>query len=608
MQDSPNLNEGSLEAVLIFFDRDFSPREPVIRSVLTMMTVRGRPYRQWMTKQTRVGSATHPKAQEPHVALDIARAQLGKLISNQVDSDRVEIMPLGDGYGAPGVIVAYWSPEPQIQQISPTQPPTMATSDVLPQTAPTGVNHRRDAVAPESQNAPQPAQQDPALTPPITNKQSSGAVATKSDIEILKQQRNIDGLIAAFSSDDPELRQHAIDALVDLRDEAAVDPLVVALGHADRHVRWAAAKTLGRLDSQRAISALSIALNDPSALVKVTAAEAINRLSGSIVVEQLLSPQQVPDNSIGLWQGLPRWFRVIASVAGAIVLLGGILLGFLAFVVRSNQGTTTPGVVISTPSAGSIAVVDLTTTARDVSVDIATPIPTGTPIPPTPTAMPRTGLAVASIPVGSEVFVASLSDLEIALSDDAEHDTATRALLGFRRLSDSDTFKISNVVNNKYRRGVTPLLLPLKPGNYVVFLSVPASVQMPSDKDVLDWFETDYTHGTTWDGLFDGHNGRAYLIEIVDGKINHLTLPWQRKGASLDEIEKIYPIQDTFNIDEQEIKAKIIDTIPDNDIPIVLRLLHKGGKVIYRDGKQLWTIEINPSTGSLWTFLGWKEN
>jgi len=199
-----------------------------------------------------------------------------------------------------------------------------------------------------------------------------------------------------------------------------------------------------------------------------------------------------------------------------------------------------------------------------------------------------------------------MNELGIRLNDAPEKDAVARRLLGVNRLNSmQDTFGAMGVVNSKYHRGVTPLSLSLQPGNYIVYLEVPSEVHITGD--LIKWLENDSIHGPAIMGLISGHNGAAYLVEIIDGEPNHLTQIWQPKNATLSGIEAIYPVKEVFPVDEREITPKLSDAIPPNDITTIIRLLRKGGKVVYRKGNKRTILEVD-AQGKLTTIVTYQDD
>jgi len=63
----------------------------------------------------------------------------------------------------------------------------------------------------------------------------------KPNVEKLKKERNVNGLIKALRHKDSLIRLRAAEALGSIRDKKAVEPLIQALKDEVPRVRWSAA-------------------------------------------------------------------------------------------------------------------------------------------------------------------------------------------------------------------------------------------------------------------------------------------------------------------------------------------------------------------------------
>lgn len=195
----------------------------------------------------------------------------------------------------------------------------------------------------------------------------------------------------------------------------------------------------------------------------------------------------------------------------------------------------------------------------------------------------------------------------IQLQDDPNWDAVTRQLLGANRLRGTAQFGLTEVVNGKYLRGKTPLKLALKPGNYAVFVEIAPSAPIQDRERLFDELERDSVHGPSLTGKISGLYGNVYLIEILEGKFNRLIQLWQPIRAPLEEIEKFYPTNETFQVNDAKGKAALEGNVPSNTIPTLLRLLRKGGKAVYRQGNTRTIMQVNPLTGDIDTVLKYQD-
>jgi len=239
-------------------------------------------------------------------------------------------------------------------------------------------------------------------------------------------------------------------------------------------------------------------------------------------------------------------------------------------------------------------------------------------------------LSISSIPTGSEVFVAGVDELGIKLNDRPEWNHVVRRGIGLGRLGvvsrlghledprgqkSTEIVKIAKVVDEKYKQGVTPVSLSLKPGNYVVLLAMPPTapaLMANAGERLSEVVENDSVHGwpiwLTNMGAVGGPKRpcRAYLIELLAGQSDSLIQVWQRIGASLGELEQMYSQQDTVRVDETPVRSQLTGVMPGADIPAVMRLLRRGGKVVYRQGEIRLILQMSQSGGDLETMVKYK--
>lgn len=295
--------------------------------------------------------------------------------------------------------------------------------------------------------------------------------------------------------------------------------------------------------------------------------------------------------------------------------------------------TPAPGVPTAVPTTATpVPPTALPPTATAVPPP-ATPIPpTATPVPPTatsvpppatsvpptmtpvpPTSVPAVTVAgpanftIVSIPTGSEIHIASVDDLGITPYDQADWSAVTRRLLGMERISQNDLWDVLDVNADKYARGTAPLALNLQAGTYVVRLSLPAAASQLADVAFSD-FDTGRDFGSTLFAEQAGVVCRFYLVDILPGEPMNLIHIWQPRAWSLKQIESLYPKEEVFKTNGESITQALQSDVPDSDIATILRLLRKGGKVVYRaDDVTTFTLEVDPETGELSTLLGWEE-
>ena len=108
------------------------------------------------------------------------------------------------------------------------------------------------------------------------------------NVDEMKNQKDVKGLIIALKDDDATVRYRAAQALDELRDLRAVWPLTNALRDEAMTVRARAAEALGRLGDGRAVEPLVRALADAGANVRYAAAGALGALGVRAGVEPLI--------------------------------------------------------------------------------------------------------------------------------------------------------------------------------------------------------------------------------------------------------------------------------------------------------------------------------
>ena len=97
-----------LDAILIIFNRDFTPKDTFVNSILTRMNARGRPYKEWMSANTPLKVLVHPDAQNPMTFLAQAALQF-RMMGIAFSVDNVEQATFDGSDGISGTVVSHWS-------------------------------------------------------------------------------------------------------------------------------------------------------------------------------------------------------------------------------------------------------------------------------------------------------------------------------------------------------------------------------------------------------------------------------------------------------------------------------------------------------------------
>ena len=113
----------------------------------------------------------------------------------------------------------------------------------------------------------------------------------RPNIEKLKQERDVKGLIKALGHRDPEIRRHVTDALVELEEPRAVEPLIGILKNAQRD-HWAAARVYRGADAGLAPYAAVAERVKRENIRNLT--EALERIGGPDA-ERALAEYRAPD-------------------------------------------------------------------------------------------------------------------------------------------------------------------------------------------------------------------------------------------------------------------------------------------------------------------------
>ena len=101
--------ESSLDAILIIFNQDFSPKATLINSILTKMNVRGQPYEHWKRPNTPVIVRVNPRAQEAATFMATAMVEFRILLEERFAIDHVEVGEFQATAGICGVVLTHWS-------------------------------------------------------------------------------------------------------------------------------------------------------------------------------------------------------------------------------------------------------------------------------------------------------------------------------------------------------------------------------------------------------------------------------------------------------------------------------------------------------------------
>lgn len=121
-----------------------------------------------------------------------------------------------------------------------------------------------------------------------TNREAEGAAGTN------RFGGDFDEIVTALSSPDETLREEAVTALSELKDDRIVFPLITALRDDAAYIRRLAAQALGDICSPKVVKPLLEALTDDDRYVRESAAESLGHL-GAVAIPDLVRELRHPD-------------------------------------------------------------------------------------------------------------------------------------------------------------------------------------------------------------------------------------------------------------------------------------------------------------------------
>lgn len=164
-------------------------------------------------------------------------------------------------------------------------------------------------------------------------------VLSSANVQKMKDERNVRGLVLALKHRDPAVAYEAVEALGEIGDPAAAGPLtealtgdkysglrwkaaealtqigtesvpylINALENPDEDVRWKAAISLGEIGDRRAIDPLISLLGDEDRFVRSRAAYALGIMGEQVIqpLAEVLSTEKNPDLRLGAVMALGR--------------------------------------------------------------------------------------------------------------------------------------------------------------------------------------------------------------------------------------------------------------------------------------------------------------
>lgn len=280
-------------------------RERACDDLVIAHGTRGTDYADALVEIARTLGGTAPASFTPAASLAMARrshleGRLMAILDPAVPRTTVS-RPLASGAAA-GVLCATialatlqtWAYAEPAAVIPATSEVAVMTSErETPQTAPTPAPRPSPTPAPSAAPAPSPA---PAP-------ESRPAIAAQTDAAREKRERVNDpklvaALTGALADTDRQVREAALQALVEMRDPNVFAPLMQALKDPAPQVRERAAWGLGSLGDPRAVPALIAALEDENGQVREHAVVALGRLDAREAVAPLIAALKDPNEQV----------------------------------------------------------------------------------------------------------------------------------------------------------------------------------------------------------------------------------------------------------------------------------------------------------------------
>lgn len=101
--------EAHLDAIVVIFNREFTGQEAFVNEILGQLKTRGRTYREWMQKDTRIRVKSHPDAQDEMTAATMALIEFRKLGVKDANLRRVLTGTFEGSQGVAGTVLSHWS-------------------------------------------------------------------------------------------------------------------------------------------------------------------------------------------------------------------------------------------------------------------------------------------------------------------------------------------------------------------------------------------------------------------------------------------------------------------------------------------------------------------
>jgi len=99
----------TLDALIVIFNKDFVGEESFMNEILGGLTVRNKPYRSWVSGETKVKSFVREDCQNPLVYTPMAFINFQMMLGAKYDSSNIEVATFQGTEGIEGVLLSHWS-------------------------------------------------------------------------------------------------------------------------------------------------------------------------------------------------------------------------------------------------------------------------------------------------------------------------------------------------------------------------------------------------------------------------------------------------------------------------------------------------------------------
>jgi hypothetical protein len=99
----------TLDALIVIFNKDFVQQESFMNEILSGLTVRNKPYKSWVSDETKVKTIVKEDSQNPQVYTPMAFSNFQKMLGDKYESSNIEVATFQGTEGINGVLLSHWS-------------------------------------------------------------------------------------------------------------------------------------------------------------------------------------------------------------------------------------------------------------------------------------------------------------------------------------------------------------------------------------------------------------------------------------------------------------------------------------------------------------------